>query len=105
MRRVVLANAKSGAAIEALAFRHVKSYQPDALNKPQPFEVERFFENELERLTGVRFDYQDLRYPVHGYTDSDQMISVVASSLADDPSKYFFFRATIAHEIGHAVQH
>lgn len=104
-RKIVLAAPKSGAAIEFLAFQQVRRYQPEALTAPQAFDVERFFENELERLTGVKPDYQDLPYPVHGYTDSDQMICVVASSLADDPSKYNFFRATVAHEIGHALQH
>ena len=49
--------------------------------------------------------YQELYPPVHGYTDSDQMVSVVSSVLADDPKKLNFFRATVAHEIGHAVQH
>src|SRR5882762_10119244 len=104
-RKVVMAAPKSGAAIDAHAFRLIQKYQPEALLKPQPFDVERFFENELEALTGVRADYQELRFPVHGYTDSDQMISVIATSLAEDPSKYTFFRATIAHEIGHAIQH
>jgi IrrE N-terminal-like domain len=104
-RMVVKASPKSGAQIEAAALNLIQKYQPGVLIQPQPFDVERFFENHLESFTGVRSMYQELYPPVHGYTDSDQMVSVVSSVLADDPNKLNFFRATVAHEIGHAVQH
>jgi hypothetical protein len=104
-RKVVRASSRSGAQIESAALNIVRRFQPEALSRPQPFDVERFFENHLEALTGVRGEYQELLAPIHGYTDSDQSVSAVSSFLADDPRKLHFFRATVAHEIGHAVQH
>jgi hypothetical protein len=104
-RKVVKAAAKSSADIDHVALRLIERYQPEALNKPQEFDIERFFENALEPMTGVRADYQDLGLPVHGYTDSDQKISVVDTSLAENPSQRNRFRATVAHEVGHAILH
>ncbi len=104
-RKVVMAAPKSGADIELLVVNIIQRYQPEALIRPQEFDVERFFENELEALTGVKADYQHLSLPVHGYTDSDQMVSVVSTDLAENPSQRNRFRATVAHEIGHAIQH
>lgn len=104
-RKVVKATPMRSAEIDHIAFRLIKHYQPEALERPQEFDIERFYENALEKVAGVRPDYQDLGLPVHGYTDSDQKISVVDSALADNPSQRNRFRATVAHEVGHAVLH
>ena len=104
-RKVVKAAPKSGADIDLIALRLIQRYQPEALQQPQEFDIERFYENALETIAGVRPDYQDLGLPVHGYTDSDQQISVVDISLAENPSQRNRFRATVAHEVGHAVLH
>jgi hypothetical protein len=104
-RKVVKAAPMRSAEIDHLALRIIKQYQPEALERPQEFDIERFYENALEKIAGVRPDYQNLGLPVHGYTDSDQKISVVDSALADNPSQRNRFRATVAHEVGHAVLH
>ena len=104
-RKVVKAEPRSGADIDRIALRIIQTYQPKALEQPQEFDIERFYENALEALTSVRGDYQDLGLPVHGYTDSDQQISVVDTALAENRSKRNRFRATVAHEVGHAVLH
>jgi Zn-dependent peptidase ImmA (M78 family) len=70
-----------------------------------PFDIERFFECDLEPLTGVRTDYRELAPGIHGYTDIDKMESVIALHLMEDDSQIRFRRSTIAHEAGHVVQH
>ncbi len=104
-RTVVRADPTSGAALDARAMNLVRRCQPWILQKPSPFDIERFFENDLEFLSGVGFDYQELRFDILGYTDSDQKISVVSATLADDPSSRNLFRATTAHEAAHAILH
>jgi IrrE N-terminal-like domain len=104
-RKVVKAAARSGADIDQIARGLIQRYQPDALLEPQEFDIERFYENVLESISGVRADYQNLGLPVHGYTDSDQLISVVDTALAENPSQRNRFRATVAHEVGHAILH
>ena len=104
-RKVVKAAPYRSAEIDFLALRLIRKYQPEAENHPQEFDIERFFENALEATTGVRSDYQNLGLPVHGYTDSDQKISVVDTGLAENSSQRNRFRATVAHEVGHAILH
>lgn len=104
-RRVVRAKPTSGKQLDGHALFLVRKYQPSVLSVPSPFDIERFFENDLEPLTGVQFDYRELRYNVMGYTDSDEMVSVVSTRLADDPSTIKLFRATVAHETAHAILH
>ena len=104
-RKVVKASPMKSAEIDNIAFGIITNYQPEALERPQQFDIERFYENALENVAGVRPDYQNLGLPVHGYTDSDHKISVVDSALADDPAQLNRFRATVAHEVGHAILH
>lgn len=104
-RSVVRANPTSGNKLDVQALNIVRRYQPSVLDDPSPFDIERFFENELESIAGVHFDYLPLRYDILGYTDSDAMVSVVSSSLAEDGSNMNLFRATVAHEVGHAILH
>ncbi|MGA9771139.1 MAG: hypothetical protein WBV94_19050 [Blastocatellia bacterium] len=104
-RTVPVASPKSGAGIDALSLSLVKRYQPEVLQKPMPFDIERFFECDLEDLIGVRTDYRELAHGIHGYTDIDKMESVIALQLMEDDSQNRFRRSTIAHEAGHVVQH
>jgi Zn-dependent peptidase ImmA (M78 family) len=75
------------------------------LREPMPFDIERFFECDLESLTGVRTDYRELAAGIHGYTDVDEMESVIALHLMESDSHKRFRRSTIAHETGHVIQH
>jgi Zn-dependent peptidase ImmA (M78 family) len=104
-RCVVRASPTSGNKLDWQAVDLVRKYQPTVLSNPSPFDVEGFFENDLESITGVQFDYRDLRYDILGFTDSDERVSVVSSSLAQDQSSINLFRATVAHEAAHAILH
>jgi Zn-dependent peptidase ImmA (M78 family) len=104
-RKVVPAQPRSKAQIEAFALIVLRTYQPKALEEPAPFDIERFFECELESLTGITTDYRELPPGVHGYTDSEQKESVISSDLMDDPRQLEFSRSTMAHETGHALYH
>ncbi len=104
-RCVVRASPTSGNQLDQHALGVVRRYQPSVLDEPSPFDIERFFENDLHSMTGVNFDYLPLRYDILGYTDSDEMVSVVSASLAEDAANLNLFRATIAHEVGHAILH
>ena len=104
-RSIPVAAPKSGASIDALALALVKRYQPEALMALMPFDIERFFECDLETLTGVRTDYRELAAGIHGYTDVDKMESVISLRLMEDESQKRFLRSTIAHEAGHVIQH
>lgn len=104
-RLVPVASPKSGARIDALSLSLVKRYQPEVLQRPMPFDIERFFECDLEYLVGVKTDYRELAHGIHGYTDIDKMESVIALQLMEDDSQKRFRRSTIAHEAGHVVQH
>ena len=105
MRRFVPASPRSKADIESLALSIIQAYQPGVLNKGERFEIERFFDCELEALTRVSTDYQKLSDEIYGYTDSEDMVCVISSALADDHRKEKFYRSTMAHEVGHAVMH
>lgn len=104
-RKLFKAKPRSGAEIERDAQRIIKYFQPQALQSPVPFNIEGFFEWELEALTGVKNDYRLLPDGIHGYTDSESMESVISRDLMDDPYNLFFARSTISHEVGHAVIH
>jgi len=105
-QRVPIAKPRSGAEIDEIALRIIKKFQPEALHEPTPFEIERFFECELENMYGVSPDYRtDLPLGIYGYTDSEEMVSVISSGLMDDPRQLRFARSTMAHETGHALIH
>lgn len=104
-RELVLANPRSGVEIDRIALRVVKTFQPEALEEPLPFDIERFFECEMEKITGVVPDYKKLPPGIYGYTDSGTMESVISSDLMDNPSQLFFARSTIGHETGHCLIH
>jgi Zn-dependent peptidase ImmA (M78 family) len=83
----------------------IRAIQPNALVKAERFDIERFFDCELEGLTGVTPDYRDLEDGIYGYTDSDQLVCVISCKLAEDESSEYFCRSTMAHEVGHALMH
>jgi len=104
-RRIVIANPRSGRELERLALKIVKVFQPEILAEPGPFDIERFFDCELEAITKVKTDYRALPNGIHGYTDSATMESVISTELMEDVSQLFFARSTMSHEVGHAVIH
>lgn len=104
-RKLFKAKPRSGADIEKAAQKIVNFFQPKALKEPTAFDIERFFDCELETLTGVKIDYRSLPSGIHGYTDSECMESVISMELIEDPRNLFFVRSTISHEVGHAVIH
>lgn len=104
-RRLVPAKPRSNADIDGLALNIVRKYQPGMLNNEERFDIERFFDCELEGVTNVKTAYQELECGIHGFTDSETMISVISLDLMDDPREELFCRSTMAHETGHAILH
>lgn len=101
-KKLIPAKPRSSATIEKNALEIIKRFQPNVLKNNEPFDIERFFDCDLEPLTGVKADYQKLPFGVYGYTDSELMVSVISRDLADNESQQLFRNSTIAHEIGHA---
>lgn len=104
-RRVVIANPRSGAKIDQIAIRIIKKFQPEILNEPAAFDIESFFELDLEAISDVKPYYSDLPPGIYGYTDSDLKESVISSDLMDNWTQRKFCRSTMAHEIGHVLIH
>lgn len=104
-RKIVIASPRSGVEIDEIALRIIREFQPEVLNEPAPFDIERFFECELEELSGVKPDYREMQNGIYGYTDSDALETVISSDLIDDPFQLMFCRSTMAHEIGHVIIH
>lgn len=108
MSRLIPANPRSKAQIEGLALSIIRAYQPGVLHNGESFDVERFFDCELEKMSGVAIDYQRLEDGIYGYTDSDTMECVMSLDLANNakaPHEKYFYRSTMAHETGHAILH
>lgn len=104
-RRFVPANPRSINDIETLALRIIQKYQPEVLSNGMPFDIERFFDCDLEDFCDVKSDYRELQYGIYGFTDTDQMECVISLDLAQDPGNVRFYRSTLAHEVGHALMH
>lgn len=104
-RKLVAASPRSGVEIDGIAMSIVKKFQPEALKEPMPFDIERFFECEMEKITGVKSDYKKLPPEIYGYTDSRAMESVISSDLMDDSFQVLFARSTMSHETGHCLIH
>jgi len=69
LSRLIPAKPRSKAQIEGLALSIIRAYQPGVLHKGESFDVERFFDCELEKMSGVAIDYQRLEDGIYGYTD------------------------------------
>lgn len=104
-RRIVPAKPRKKVDIDRLALSIVRDIQPSALISAERFDIERFFDCHLEDRTGVKTDYRKLEEGIYGYTDSDRMECVISSDLADDRWSEYFYRSTMAHEVGHALMH
>ncbi len=110
MASVVKVRKRSGKEIEALSNKITQSSQPDALLNIISFDVEAFFEFELEEKTGIKAVY-DSNLPIgfDGYTDFENMSCVISTKLADydkfDNVAKRRLRSTLAHEIGHCFLH
>lgn len=106
-RKIPLAQAMSGDEIERIASGLIERFSPESLTTPGPFDVETFFECELESVSGVRSDYVELQTGIPGLTDVGTMVAAIDVTLAEDRSSHGrkFRRSTIAHECGHAVLH
>jgi len=103
--KIVPALARSGAQIDLIALKIIKGTQPKVLLEPRPFDIEEFFEFDMEELTGITTSYGHLPPGIHGVTDSERMTSSVEVSLLGEYSQLEFARSTIAHECGHGVMH
>lgn len=101
--------ARSAEEIERLAFNIIEAFQPEAVKMVTKFDVESYFELELENQTGV--EALDLPLPngLDGYTDSENMLCVISRKLLEydefDNVTRRRLRATQAHEIGHCHLH
>jgi hypothetical protein len=105
---VTLVRPRRADEIDELAFKLVADFQPDAVRMVTKFDVERFFDCELERQTGIIPDYLPLGKGVDGYTDSREMKCIICADLArygEDDVQRRRLRATLAHEIGHCFLH
>lgn len=83
---------------------------PEAWAGKEPMPVDFMFECELLKRTGVRPIYTDLLQngiKAHGYTNSQQKLSIINKAVVDDLSERGrrFFRSTVGHELGHCHVH
>ena len=104
-RKLVAAKPRKGLNIDATALKIIKKFQPKVLIEPTPFNIEEFFEFDLEKVSRVKTDYRVLPTGIHGVTDSDKKVSIISSDLMDDSSQIKFTRSTMAHETGHVLIH
>lgn len=83
-------------------------YQPNALAGKEPVDVESLFEFVLPKIIpGLKTGYVGLGPGVEGVTSAEDMTCYVAKSLSDSEDSVMLrrLRATIAHEMGHAILH
>lgn len=98
-------------SIEHKAEEFLKRYSPEVLKFPRAVPVDKFYEFVMPELSiPVRTSYTSLRMlgiNAEGYTNANQKISIVDTSLADDFSVRGRrrFRSTVAHELGHCILH
>jgi hypothetical protein len=102
---IVPAAARSGRDIDLIATKVIRRFQPELLKKHGRFDIEQFFELDLNDYTGIDTRYERLPPGIHGVTDSERMTSSVEISLVDEHANIEFARSTIAHECGHAIIH
>lgn len=105
---VILVRPRSAKEIDEFALSLISAFQPDALKMVTKFDVERFFDCELESRTRVEPVYKSLGEGLDGYTDSVEMKCIICSELANygnNDSQRRKLRATLAHEIGHCFLH
>ncbi len=98
---------RKGTDIDHLAQKLVKHYQPEVLRGDKAFDIEEFFEFDLENICGVKTDYRELPPGIYGVTDSERKECIISAELMARPreSDKYFARSTIAHEAYHAMVH
>lgn len=106
-QKVLAAAPRKGIDIDHLAHEMVGKYQPEVLNGNIAFDVEEFFEFDLEDICGVKADYRELPPGIYGVTDSERRECIISAELMHRlrESDKFFVRSTIAHEVYHAMIH
>jgi hypothetical protein len=104
-KEILIAKKRSGKDIDGIALAVVAKYQSEMLTSLQPFDVQRFFECELEGETQIRPDYELLPFGAFGMTDINGMRCVICPSLLENPTGNRFLRSTIGHELGHCFLH
>jgi Zn-dependent peptidase ImmA (M78 family) len=109
MASVVKVRKRSGNEIEALSKKIIETYQPDALKEIKCFDVEAFFDCELENVTGIEAVRRTLPDGLDGYTDFEKMKCFISMELVEydnfDNVTKRRLRSTLAHEIGHCFLH
>lgn len=98
----------SNLKIESLTLQIVRAVQPSCLTAKEPFDIVRFFDNELEDITGVAPDYRDDLPPeIFGITDTHQNLAIINSSLFDEDygGGNLLLHSTLAHEAAHCILH
>jgi hypothetical protein len=106
--RVTLVRSRSAREIDDFAFELAAAFHPEAVRMVTPFDVERYFDCELECRTGIEPVYLSLGEELEAYTDSAELKCIVSSELANygqDVMQKRRLRATLAHEIGHCFLH
>lgn len=108
MPSVLKARPRSAADIEAAACDVLQRFQPDMFRVVSSFDVEGFFDIELQDATQIEAIYKDLPDGLEGYTDSLNMQCFISQKLADHGGREVQarrLRSTIAHEVGHCYLH
>lgn len=108
LHSVPLVMPRRGKEIDNIAFKLVEAFQPDAVKMLTKFDVEKFFEFELKKQTGVEPVYQPLGYGLEGLTNIETMKCIICANAAnygESDMKRRRLRATQAHEIGHCHLH
>src|ERR1044072_6669461 len=109
MAGVTRVRPRSGQEIEEGALDLIKRFQKEVLETPSSFDVELFFDSELEDDTGIRPVFSELLpAKIGGVTDSLEMTCSVSKQLFEQRHRLTIerlLRSTIAHEIGHCYLH
>ena len=94
--------------IELEAENLLHMFQPEVMKRVGIFDVEHFFEFELQADTQIEPVCDDLPSGIDGYTDSLRMKSFISKDLWEcgaDIVQRRRLRSTMAHEIGHCYLH
>jgi hypothetical protein len=110
MSKVVVVPGLSRVKIERMAAQFIAQNQSDVLCDDNSINIEYIYEIVIPERFGIKTGYTDLSGlgpGIIGYTDAISMRSYVDSSLsdADDHPTRRRFRATLAHEAFHCIQH
>jgi hypothetical protein len=94
--------------IDKIAYQVLEEAQPDALKFTISFDIENFFEFDLEDKTGIEAIYKWFPEGLDGYTDSVNMRCYASTRLYEYGECQVTkrrLRSTLAHELGHCYLH